>query len=399
MAIANNRTKTQNIASLVTKDYITVIDKTKDTPPNTEKKFKPISTTSKISNKIGKRNAFATTKSPDPGNEAKGASIFPRTTSSDSILKKQDDRSLHSPSVPDGSSVTQNSIAYNSTFAHVTDGLPESTIVAIESMLNSQIDANSKITPTLTRINKNAHLLRGVASVHKALSEAGTSLKEKQNFLSLLRCKDLSGLNGNESNMINNIIVAGLLSQSLCMSKSKFLGVITDLVASKTHINGSILRGVVSAYSTNNNKTAAEKASLLASAASILPPTTATDTAMSSSKTSLFMSSIANENDTTTSPITEMNNIIGAASALDPNWNKDSNGGTNISRYRDNKYLATVSRKHLRSTATNPATLTSDPPALPVSDPNFLAKIMTAAASGNMSVRSSKDIVTLDYKG
>lgn len=401
MAITKDRVLTTDMTQLAVNDYLTATDTTKDTPPNTTPAFKPTALSSKISNKIGKRNAFSDVTPPITDNKDKALGMYGlkdniSPANLNNVVKKQDDRSL---SMPDklGSYITDaSSIKLNTVLSQVTAGLPEPTVTAIENMLNTQIANNSRLLSSVGTINKNAHLLMGINSIKKSLSSVGATTGQKKKIYGLLKCKELSGLNGSESALINNAVSGGLLSQTLCLSVTKFKQAVTDMVAAGINIKGDILKSVIESYANNNNKTAAEKTALLADVGKILGGVTSTDIAMSSPKTASFFSTVANGMQLTKDPKAEFINLVNGAATLDPNWNKDVNGNINAIGLKDNLYVKVLNDKYIK-TDTIPTTGITANPAPVTNTDKLTAKALLAVQASRPTIKNSSDIQIKDY--
>jgi len=350
MAISDTRTKNSNLTELVNNNIMKVTDKTKDSVPNTTKAFTPIAASSKVAAMVGKKNIFDTSKPMNPGNSLISVSAFPvdgnpSCVESNVGTKSQDDRLLSTPNIDHACGPNIDSgLVQKSVLDHVTAGLPESKIVAIETMLSSEITKHIKTTTHLGGINKPDSVLKGVSSVSKALSDIGSPLKEKVHLKSLLGCVHKSGLNGGESSLIQSIILAGLLTQALCISVPKFLDTISELSSVSGYNNGDIIRSVVTSFDGATNRSAADKVAILSAIPGSVGPRTGSDIAITSDATNQFITGLGSGNGDTTNSSVEFNNANVALSTIDPNWDKDSLGNSNLSKTKGSGYLTSLSR-------------------------------------------------------
>jgi len=350
MAISDTRTKNSNLTELVNNSIMKVSDRTKDSVPNTTKAFTPIAASSKVVAKVGKKNIFDTSKPMNPGNSLISVSAFPADGDPSCVkshggTKSQDDRLLSTPTVEQtcGPSI-DSGLVHKSILDHVTAGLPESKIVAIETMLRSEITRHIKTTTHLGNINVPDGVLKGVSSVSMALSDIGSPLKEKVHLKSLLGCMHKSGLNGGESSLIQSIILAGLLTQALCISVPKFLDTVRELSSLSGYNNGRIVRSVVTSFDGAANRSSADKVAILSAIPGLVGNLTGTDIAVTNDATSQFIAGLGSGVSGTNNSSVEFNNANIALNTIDPNWDKDSSGNSNLSKTKGSGYLTSLSR-------------------------------------------------------
>jgi len=385
MAISDTRTKNSNLTELVNNSIMKVTDRTKDSVPNTTKAFTPIAASSKVAAKIGKKNIFDASKPMNPGNSLISVSAFPVDGNPSCVkshvgTKSQDDRLLSTPTVDQtcGPSI-DSGLVHKSILDHVTAGLPESKIVAIETMLRSEITKHIKTTSHLGSINVSDGILKGVSSVNMALSDIGSPLKEKVHLKSLLGCMHKSGLNGGESALIQSIILAGLLTQALCISVPKFLDTISELSRMSGYHNGSIIRSVVTSFDGATNRSSADKVAILSAIPGLVGNLTGSDIAIASDATNQFITGLGSGTGDTINSSVEFNNANVALSTIDPNWDKDILGNSNLSKTKGSGYLTSLSRGMLAAASIDSNLIDNSATPPGVNDPKRNSILILAA--------------------
>lgn len=394
MSIADKRTKGNSVSELVNKEYITAVDKSKDNAPNTVPGYTPQALSSKLAAPAGKKNIFETGVGIDPGNLRIGLSAYAYDGDpscdkgpAGGVPRTYDDRRLDAPYKRSGCySNTDTTLVLRSILSHITAGLPENMVLALEVMLATQITNYSKGNSVLSQVNigagKDAAVLRGISSVSDALSEVGSTIKEKTKLKSLLSCIKMSGLNFDQSLLLLDIVLAGLLMQALCIGVNKFLDTIVDIAAAGNPANATLIRGVVDAFARSEGRPSADKIAIMAALPAVLPAASGSDYAASSSYTDRYMQSIGHGSPKSTSPTTDFNSAANSVSMVDPYWNKDPSGNTNLSKTKGNSFVNELSVGAMKSGTISSDAIPDNPAALPDTDPRMIA-IYTSASNMN----------------
>jgi len=399
MAISKSRTKSKDMVALVDKSFLTSVDRTKDVVTNTTTTAKPVAESSKLAVAVGKKNVFVPTPSVNPDNTLAGVSDLPKggsvscNTPTSNIKLTPDDRRLDMPNKVDncGTDPTTN-LAIASIMKYTTAGLPESKVVAIESMLSSQIANQVKNSTSLNGVDKKTTMLNGVSSVSKALSGVGSTIKDKSGLMSLLNCSNSSGLNSYNNNLLSRLVNNGLLSQSLCVSSSKMLATINDLSASGSVTRGSLVTSVVSAFSASNERSAAEKVSIISNIPASASSNAVADVATTANSVDPFMNSLSDSYVPNKSTTAEYDNAMLALDNMNPSWNKDASGTPNLSRSKGNKYITALHTDKLKNSVVTPTSVVSGPTPLSAGDPRHTALLVAASNINTKQVTDGNQI-------
>lgn len=384
---------------MVSTTHISATDTTKDTPPNTDRVFTPTALSSKVSAAIGKKNAFSKLPPMNPGKALDSFGIFPADGDPTCVnkpktgTKKQDNRLLKANKPDPGCPAsTLASLSVISVLDHVTSGLSETKVKAIEEMYKTELGKHARATKNLPSNIGTASILRGVSSVNQALSNVGTTVKNKTHLMSLLNCKNSSGLNGNESSLIQNLVVSSLLTQALCMSVNKLLATIGELSAAGVAMSGDLINGAISSFDVHKAGAAFPKMEFLSKLPSVLPNMTGLDNAISSSGLGNLMDGIRDSLPSGKSITKEFSSLTAGLSVVDSNWAKDSKGLPNLSLTKGNGYMATLSKLTLKSGVLSKVGINIDPTKPLPKLGNNTALLMLAANSVKKQYVSGKQI-------
>lgn len=384
MAVASGRVKTKSLASLIDKSFLAATDKTKDTPPTTDIAKALTAATSKAAAAIGKSSIFDTGKVPSVGSILAAAGIIPSDGNpacpvNENVLpKNQDNRLLNAPSLANGCTTTVSShLVAKSLLSELTAALPESKIAGMETMIK---DSLSTHLPGLSmpNLDKVGSLTNSMKSMGKMLSVIGGTIREKSDTLRLLKCVNKSGGNAAHSTAVNKSVLNDALSQSLCMGKEQMAISMAQLISSGKATTSDIISSTITVLKSSG----ADKSkyiSALSTIRTLTPNLTPSDLAKIKPYLGSLSSGMANLDVKSTNPTAEYNDMIASINSISPGWSGGGSGSTDISRLKGNPYAAKLASKSLMSNTVSAASISSTPKPIAVTDPSYLAKMITAA--------------------
>ena len=407
MAIASNRIKTKSAVDLVDRNYLSAIDKTKDVAPNTLDKFKSIAVTSKAINAIGKKNIFSKDALPEIDKALQAMGMYPKTgekaccdgSSTNGVHTKHlSDRSLSLPHVDPQCPVTPGcTLTAKSVLNDLTTGLPESMVSALETMTLSQISNLNKGVTLPAIQDKNGMMQKAMKAAQKSLSASGMTTKSKADMMSLLKCMNGSGYNGDENTALNNLLAANILQSSLCKSPKKMLTMVQDMAKQGTLPTGDIMKATVKSLVASAKADPNIKAKIMANIHTQLGTVIPNEQAKTVGSETAFVNSL-NGTCTTRSPVTERNNAIAALDNISPGWNISGTGQVCGTVAKGNTYLKDISTKSLRSSYTAPSAMAA--PTVPTNptNPDYMAKLMLAANTSKTNITNGSMVSLRAYQ-
>ena len=210
----------------------------------------------------------------------------------------------------------------------------------------------SYIYKTLKNVpfSKNIDLTTKVNNKYKKLtSSLGGTIKNKLNINSpLFNCMvgSLDSYLPGDSNLLKSLTLSSALDASGCIKSDKILAFLTDIETTGIYNRMDVVAAVVGAVSKTDTTSMINKLNTLKGYKSTL--TTLKDQAEFTQKTmtssSKIMNNIKNSDINSNSPTSDYNNIITGMSAIDPLWDKDKNGNTDYSKFRDNRTMTKLAR-------------------------------------------------------
>jgi len=382
MAIGSNRIKTKSVASLVDKKFISVVDKTKDTPPNNAAATAPTAASSKKTTSIGKTSPTSpqAVTPPSSSSLASGDTSSPvASTPPPANAPDSTSRDMSAPMDINGASSNKISLALDSGMNTLTKGVPDGKVKALESMIHDRVTVMTRGMPNLNNIDKQAAVLKGIGMITKQLSATGGTLGDKATIGSLLTCVHNSGVNGDESSLMASLVVNLILTQALCMSPAKLFSSIDALVKQGTVGTKDLISGAISSFISSSKTDPRVRINAINNLEAHTGPITASISAQTMGMAKSFIDSLSTSVKSTNRTKDHTDTML-ALDKIAPGWSGLSGDSTIV---KNNAHLGLMSKDFLKSTTVSPANINADPTPLAAGDPKLKALLV---ASMNQSI-------------
>ena len=347
----NNRLASRNIQELTTTDYISVIDKTKDTPVNTD--LIPDNTISnEIASKVGRDNLLDTSTNTQPNKRKVTNGVFEeiQNLACDGVLGDEDrlERDNRNFNVSDTPSFCESSIDSTLLFKNVLDkqttSIPAPAIAKLEKGILAEYSAQVRgVGGSISSADETGVVLKGMTAVKNMLSPVGGTTKERLEITTMLSCPK-EGYALGDSKFLLDSILSGLLKGSYCLSITKAITVLTGMKLNPNISKDSMLTAVLNLFNSSEDIGVSDKLKLLDVINEDSSPT-GDDIGRSRNKSKVIIDSLADSTTKTKNPSNTLSGINNTLGNTNPNWNKDSSGNPDYSATKGNGYLTDLAAK------------------------------------------------------
>lgn len=220
-------------------------------------------------------------------------------------------------------------------------GVPDPIVRKLEGYINTEL-VNYDGLAKLGGVGRDSGvvMMRGMEVIRKVVSPVGGSINTKLGLKTMFRCSKNAGYIGGDSLALAAGLLGMLLAGSYCVSITKSLSVINELLGGNIIPEATILEGMFGSKDSGNSADAITKLGFLGTA---MVNSTSTSSSVSGVRyTGKLLQSLSGVKAGKNAG-SVLSSITSSMGSINPGWDKDSAGELDLSRTAGNAGLSSLS--------------------------------------------------------